>query len=279
MEHFKYPSINNLTENDVIQARSKGTVFHVSEKIHGANFSFCKSGGFYYAASRNKILSPEEDFFNHSSITKKYIDQFSIICHLDLLSHAYDVRLFGELAGGKVQNDVDYGELDFYAFDLFVNFQRVHPSDFNRIFSKASEYHGDKIKHAPSFGLMNIDQVLEHGNKFDNHITGKSICEGLILKDVEDVNNVFKFKNDLFSEVKIDTSKIKKYHSYNTANRIRNVVSKSGGFSQDKMGLYISHIKEDIKKDMMQDGLDVDFDGKENKYISSLVMNVYRRGY
>lgn len=126
---------------------------------------------------------------------------------------------------------------------------------------------------------MDIDEVIKHGNKFDNLITGKSTCEGLILKDIHNVNNVFKFKNDLFSEVKIDTSKIKKYHSYNTANRIKNVISKNGAFSQDNMGLYISQIKEDITNDMKQDGLDVDFDGKENKYISSLVMNVYRRGY
>lgn len=277
MQHFKYPSINNLTEKDIINARSKGTIFSVSEKIHGANFSFCKSDNKMFCSSRNKILEPEDDFFGHSLVVDRYFNQFSVITQF--LSHGYDIRLFGELAGAKVQNDVDYGDLDFYAFDLFVNFERVPSIALRQILIMAKAYPGEHIKIAPYLGFMDIDEVIKHGNKFDNLITGKSTCEGLILKDIHNVNNVFKFKNDLFSEVKIDTSKIKKYHSYNTANRIKNVISKNGAFSQDNMGLYISQIKEDITNDMKQDGLDVDFDGKENKYISSLVMNVYRRGY
>lgn len=270
--HFEYPSIKNLTNNDIIEARSRETLFKVNEKIHGANFSLCFTEGDVYACSRNVVLDDDAKFFNHQDILEKYKSDLLII--KDFFPEAKDVRIFGELAGGDIQKNADYGDIDFYLFDIFVNFNRLDIVKMGHTLFKAREK-GFKIKTTPNFGVMTIDQVIAYGNKFDNYINGKSICEGLILRDMSNRETIFKYKNDLFSEVKIDTSKIQKYHSYNTVNRAYNVISKMGYFNKKAMGIYINNIKEDIIKDMKQDGLEVDFDGKENKYISNVIMISY----
>lgn len=272
-KHFEYPSIKNLKINDIIDARSKDARFKVSEKIHGANFSLCLSGNEIYSCSRNIVLEDDADFFNHKEILEKYKKDLLIIKEIE--SDAKDIRIFGELAGGNIQKDADYGDIDFYLFDIFIDFERIDCIRLSHLLFIARDK-GFKIKSAPNFGIMNIDEIVKHGNKFKNNINGKSICEGLILKDVSDPENIFKYKNDLFSEIKIDVSKIQKYHSYNTINRAHNVISKLGYFNKSFMGIYINNIKEDIIKDMKQDGLEVDFDGKENKFISNIIMSAYK---
>jgi len=274
MKHFKYPSINNLTEKDIIELRSKNTILHVSEKLHGANFSVCiDKENNIFACSRNQVLKDEDSFFGYKEVLDKYND---ILLFVKEYLNKDDIRIFGELAGDNIQNNANYGGVDFYIFDVFVDFERLDQIKYAYLLNAIrKKFNDDIIKVAPTIGLKNIDEVIEHGNKFDNLINGKSICEGLILKSLEDNNIIFKYKNDLFSEIKIDITKIKKYHSYNTDNRARGVVSKNGDFNKSNMGLYIKQIKEDIEKDMKIDGLEVDFDGKENKYISNIIMSVY----
>ncbi len=69
-------------------------------------------------AKRTGPILESESFFGHDIIMKKYKDSFvkmqNMLNAMDLVS----VQIFGEFAGGGIQKGVDYGEKDFYVFDI-----------------------------------------------------------------------------------------------------------------------------------------------------------------
>ncbi|QPB08846.1 RnlB-like RNA ligase [Klebsiella phage Metamorpho] len=123
----KYSSLENHYNGKFIEKiRGAGFDMHTvewvaREKIHGTNFSVIITPTEIVPAKRTGPILDGESFFGHEIIMKKYKDSFvkmqNMLNTMDLVS----VQIFGEFAGGGIQKGVDYGEKDFYVFDILAN--------------------------------------------------------------------------------------------------------------------------------------------------------------
>jgi Rnl2 family RNA ligase len=119
MEFRKFNSLENtyrqnLIEKVLFEGKGKGE-WIVSEKIHGANFSFWCDGNEVKVASRTQFV--DGTFFNCQSVINKYHDGI-LKFHRERLEKGDLLVIYGELYGKSVQKEVDYGPKDFRAFDV-----------------------------------------------------------------------------------------------------------------------------------------------------------------
>lgn len=123
----KYSSLENHYNGKFIEKiRGAGFDMHTvewvaREKIHGTNFSVIITPTEIVPAKRTGFVLEGESFFGHEIIMKKYKNSFvkmqNMLNTMDLVS----VQIFGEFAGGGIQKGVDYGEKDFYVFDILAD--------------------------------------------------------------------------------------------------------------------------------------------------------------
>ncbi|GBB87326.1 hypothetical protein RclHR1_13770004 [Rhizophagus clarus] len=108
---IKYPSIGNYKDsNKIVEILRSEEILDkcdwvVSEKIHGANFSFITNGNSVVCAKRSGIIKPEEIFFCYQKVYEKYKD--SIMKLWKEMDHQQEIRglnnqiiVYGELFGG-----------------------------------------------------------------------------------------------------------------------------------------------------------------------------------
>lgn len=280
MEFLKYPSIENLTKAHATAELTRSDKWYAMEKIHGANYQLICDGKNVVAASRNQILSEDDKFFNHKIVFDKYKKPM-LDLYWKAAARAYykkfnyslkegdTLRIFGELAGEHeglaVQNNIRYGTLDFYVFDIFVN---DTPISLKYLFEICPDF-----KTVPIVKIGNFSDIINIENKFTSKIGGLSTCEGLVLKS--ESGRVYKHKNDLFYENSVGPINVDGYIAYINENRARSVVSKHGEFDKAKMRVYIEDMKEDVKKDMEADGVEAKFDKDFNSCAASSILNVY----
>lgn len=88
------------------------------EKIHGTNFSIIITRDDVVCAKRTGPILAGEDFFGYEIILKKYNNSIKAVQHT--IKEGSSIQIFGEFAGGGIQKGVDYGEKDFYVFDILV---------------------------------------------------------------------------------------------------------------------------------------------------------------
>lgn len=119
----KYSSLENHYNGKFIE-KIRNAGFDVSEtwvareKIHGTNFSIIIERDRVTCAKRTGPILPAEDFFGYSVILKKYNDSIKAVQHT--IKEGASMQIFGEFAGGGIQKGVNYGEKDFYVFDILV---------------------------------------------------------------------------------------------------------------------------------------------------------------
>ncbi|KAB7628906.1 RNA ligase family protein [Stenotrophomonas rhizophila] len=274
IEFERYPTIDTLSENIKMRCLRSTGHWYAVEKIHGANYQFITNGLDVRVASRNRLLTDEE-FFGHSIVFERYKD-IVVANHGRLTSQGVIrpgqvLRVFGELAGVngnlKVQDNAEYGALDFYAFDLIADGARLP-------YLQVMQLEG--LKKAPLVTSGTFADVMNERNKYPTLVDGSCTCEGNILR-CDETGEVYKHKNDLFVEKVVRTGFSRQYVLYITDNRVRAVVSKEGPFERQKFSQYIQMIAQDIAVDMGKDGLDLDFDGKEKQLISQAIAAVFVR--
>lgn len=214
----KYSSLTNHYEgkfiNGVIMNGHTGGVWCAREKIHGANFSLMTSDGNKVTpAKRSGEILPTEQFYGCEPVVARYSQPVRKLWHtLSLARGVYDlgdgpleVQVYGEFAGRGVQKDVDYGEKDFYVFDIRVNGKYLAD---NQVAAYASAC-GLKMAPLLAYGTfeeikalpITFDSVVNLANsgtipayngveaKFDNFMTlkdgeGENIAEGFVMKPV-----------------------------------------------------------------------------------------------
>jgi Rnl2 family RNA ligase len=211
MEFKKYSSLENsfrtkYMQNIVDQGLSGGT-WVVTEKVHGANFSFLCDGNEVRVAKRTGLA--DEGFYNCGSVIEKYEHKVNrLFAHIKGNSEEEvdSIQVYGELAGGgaypgiksqvkSVQKGVHYSpELFFYAFDIRVN----HPD-------KSVYVNYDEMVHLfQEFGFFyakslfkgTFQEGLEYSNEFPSTIPfslglpteelGENVCEGVVIKPIEE---------------------------------------------------------------------------------------------
>jgi Rnl2 family RNA ligase len=215
----KYSSLTNHYEgkfiNGVIMNGLTGGVWVAREKIHGANFSLITSDGIkVIPAKRSGEILPTEQFYGCEPVVAKYSESvrklWEMISTARQLSGVYSdelvIQVYGEFAGRGVQKDVDYGEKDFYVFDIRVNGQFL-PDNVVANYAVAV---GLKMAPLLAYGTFDeirtlpitFDSVVNLANsgaipakngvepEFKNFMTlkdgeGENIAEGFVMKPVQ----------------------------------------------------------------------------------------------
>lgn len=266
------------------------------EKVHGANFSFIIKNDEIKIAKRTGIIEEQETFYEASDLLKKYRESvIKVRDSLNLLKKLNPdstVTIFGEYAGkqktgGNIQHGVEYGDADFYAFDIMIDGEYVDEVVFITAIS-VSEF-----KEAPMIALGSFDQLIAINPNFDSVVTETqeqkyqrlkdavkrvdnyglrytniNTAEGLVIKPIfskmmGEHRVIVKIKNEKFSERKNrvknfvppvpltekDKEVLEELVTYITDNRTRNVLSKIGIPTAKQFGTVMGLTVQDILKE------------------------------
>lgn len=197
------------------------------EKIHGTNFSIMIERDAVTCAKRTGPILAGEDFFGYVIILKKYNDAIKAVQHT--IKEGASMQIFGEFAGGGIQKGVDYGEKDFYVFDILVKTEEG-TNQFVDDFMMETMCNTFGFKMAPLLGRGSFEELAKLPNDFDvvvgdynsliesvdlktanKHVFGiepgeKNIAEGYVLKPnyprflTNGSRVAIKCKNSKFSE-------------------------------------------------------------------------------
>lgn len=173
LEFTKFPSLENTyrqKEIDKIQSMMIQDKWVVTEKVHGANFSFWMieddDGSVNIkCAKRSGWIEEDEKFFNYRPVLEKYRDNLEgLYKHLNTLFGYKEVVVYGELFGGNIQSGMCYPEdQDFIAFDLKCDgVARTKTPSFYIL-------NGFNISTAPIIGVFDtLEEALEVNESFDS---------------------------------------------------------------------------------------------------------------
>ena len=277
----KYSSLENHYNGKFIEKiRGAGFDMHTvewvaREKIHGTNFSVIITPTEIVPAKRTGFVLEGESFFGHEIIMKKYKNSFvkmqNMLNTMDLVS----VQIFGEFAGGGIQKGVDYGEKDFYVFDILAD-QGGETQDWDD-YVVESFATGLGLKLAPLLGRGSFADLIQLPHMLDvvvndyNKLAGtdleaankkvwpavvaeSNIAEGYVLKPVypKFFNNgsrvAIKCKNSKFSEKAKSDKPIKaKVELTDTDKRILEIFSEY--VTWNRVSNVLSHIGSVTAKD------------------------------
>lgn len=181
MQFTKFPSLENTyrqKEIDKIQSMMIKDKWIVTEKVHGANFSFwlkeehlsvegiglC-STVVIKCAKRSGWIEEDEKFFNYRPVVEKYRDSLEQLYYHLSSTHGYkEIVVHGELFGGNIQSGMCYPEQqDFIAFDLKCDgIARTKTTSFTIL-------NGFNIPTTPIIGVYNsLEDALSVDESFDS---------------------------------------------------------------------------------------------------------------
>jgi len=308
LEFTRYESMTNHTEEEYIEkildhGLSSG-VWKVTEKVHGANFSFYVNSNSIKIAKRSGFTTG--NFFNSQIIVDRHENDINNI-YKKLVEQGLkantDVIIFGEVFGGiygdmivepgieAVQNGIEYtNDICFYLFDIKIGGVYQSDAEIDDLIS------GTNLFKAPTLFKGTFEECIKYNNKFDSLIPeflglkkmSDNICEGIIVEPIvpiyfESGKRVkIKSKNDKWSEVEdkkptedktLDENtqnELSEFIRYITENRLRNVLSKEEEIDFLKIStLLFKDGMEDYFKDRKSDFLLLD--GKERGKIMNIV--------
>lgn len=224
MKFQKFPSLTNsyaekFVTKVMMQLKDVKTKWVVTEKIHGANYSFWFDGvENFRPAKRTCFIEEETNFFGQKFVIEKYKDSF--IKAAKKLYPGKVVALYGEICGGSdteyqrpVQVEVYYFDhIEFLGFTLYVDDVLQDHYAMEALAKEAG------IPVVPCLGIFDtLSEALNVNYTFNSLISGKddNVCEGTVVAPLEPIvmecgsRPVFKQKNDKFKE-KSQESKPKK---------------------------------------------------------------------
>lgn len=300
MEFYKFSSLENTYRQnliDKVQYEGKdGGEWVVTEKIHGANFSFWCDGTEVRVASRSQFV--DGTFYNCQAVINRYSENILNWCQ------GFGVKTFivyGELFGGNIQKEVQYGEKDFAAFDVVIDGVVQDKQTAWRIAKECG------LNFAPVLFTGSFKECLEMSNTFKSTLTpegyeGENISEGLVIEPVEPAwfengsRVYFKNKTESFSEKnrqpkekqvfelsEEESDLMNELLNYNTEQRVSNVISKIGQITSKDfgkiLGLTVQDMLEDFTKDTERDAkVEAEDNWKQfHKLLSAEVGKVVRK--
>lgn len=303
MSFVKYSSLENHTNSKflekIIDAIRSGEIdnnFVAREKIHGTNFSVIITKDSIQPAKRSGVIDVTENFFGWQDLMSKYSGQFKTI-QQTYFATPYEndvIQIFGEYAGGGIQKEVDYGEKDFYVFDIMINGKYVS-DDIVEDFTVEYDFNI-----APLIGRGKLEDLLKLPVEFDSIINtynntnalGRrvknkgvykqsepkdNVAEGLVIKPIEPsylANGsrvAIKYKTDAFKEkgkgkapklptpmTEKDVELATKFSEYITENRLSNVLSHIGEVTTKDFGKVMGLMMKDIFAESKREGVTID---------------------
>lgn len=307
MSFKKYSSLENHTNSkfltkifDYLDRHGlRDTTFIAREKIHGTNFSVIINKDSITPAKRTGPITETEKFFGYEDLMAKYKSNFEEIQKSSLIARRdCTYQIFGEYAGGNIQKEVDYGEKDFYVFDILVTDEdgkSFYMHDDNAA-TMANVY---KLKFAPLIARGTLEELLKLPvefesvvNEFDksfernevNCVTTTfkqnppkdNVAEGLVIKPnrpifIGESRLAIKYKTDAFKEkgkskapaipVPLsdkDKELLNEFSKFVEPARVRNVASHIGEITPKMFGQVMGLTVADVLKESEREGLTID---------------------
>lgn len=301
MEFKKYSSLENHYQAKAINGiqlmglAKPDVLWTLREKIHGANYSVWYNGLDVKFAKRTSFVGEMDNFFGHHDVTPvlkvKIVAMYDNMVDCGFINDGAELIVYGELAGTmasgrKVQVEVDYGKLDFYAFDIKVNGSYISDDSIEKMCGLADITTAPLIATGSFYDLFEtrndfqsvVEQQQAGANQFNLIFEGDNVSEGYVLKPnhthyFDNGSRVaIKSKNEKFSEKKkkskvqkMATSKVEMssydqkvidcLDEYITAPRLRNVISKHGDVTQKQFGVILNMLVADVIEDYSKDVL------------------------
>lgn len=282
MTFQKYSSLENHYNGKFIEKiRFSGKdsgVWVAREKIHGTNFSLIIERDAVTPCKRTGPILPGESFFGHEIILKKYNSAIKFL-QSAITGSTSSYQIFGEFAGGGIQKGMDYGEKDFYVFDILVKTENDTTGSFVDDFMMTNMCCTFGFKTAPLLDRGSFEELSKLVNDFDSVVNyynelvrmteldhantynfgylphgEKNIAEGYVLKPcypefLANGNRVaIKCKNSKFSEKAKSDKPIKAKVELSASDKV--VLSTFADYSTwNRVSNVISHIGEVGAKD------------------------------
>jgi len=306
-EFKKFPSLENTYQTKPIQIAEELGLdkqqYIVTEKVHGANFSFHISMDSNLnvdikCAKRSGWVEDGEKFFNYKSVLEKYRNRLENI--FDAISaDCEELVIFGELYGGNIQSGMCYQEdQDFIAFDMKID---GVPVDKLAMFNVLQDR---KIPCVPLLGKFDtLQEALNFNESFDSLLMRDGFsgeekhkeAEGVVIEPVtpswfpNGSRIYFKKKTKRFLEK--GGNKIKKEpetlpkelesilltsFEYINESRFQSVCSKIGEVTIKDIGKVMGLMTQDILLDMQKDEIEIPENKKFMKLLQTEVQTFIR---
>lgn len=287
MNFEKYPKIQNTYRKDFMsfitgEGKTDG-IWVVTEKIHGANFSFWTNGNVVRMAKRTSLLADTDNFYGSLRIWEELKKKIKDLFHF-MHPVPKEVAVFGEIFGGsyphpkvaqdhqakKVQSGIYYCPGNkFLILDVKVDKEFL---DFDTMQSCCAEF---DLPFIGALDMGTFEHCLEYKNKFSSTIhkyyhlpkIKDNICEGIVIRPnktkflYRGSRVMLKSKNDKWSEktykIELPTTELseeatrikEEILSMITENRYNSVVSKIGEVTAEHFG----QIMKDMNKDILDE--------------------------
>lgn len=301
----KIRNLHNLTTDELNILCNLNTLWAVTEKIDGTNFSLSITKNDYKVGRRNGYLDNNTSFYNIFNNIYKLEKLINITqkC-IKICSDINRIIYFGEYFGNKVINRIYYG--NDYRFRIFGEYV-----EFNNNTSKwiPFEYLCENLYNndlnnlvVPIFGIYNsIEDTFSFPNtgitslysddKHSDPMEGVVIMPYNISPIDGDYNYIIKNKNPIFLEKAIPSSKLQvtdnelenlrnKFKEYCTESRMVSVFSKIGmplnGIND--AGIYIKEWLQDAYEDFIQENSLTNISKGNKRFITnvgSLGFNIF----
>ena len=293
----KIKSLHNLTTDELNVLCSLNTLWTVTEKIDGTNFSLSITENDYKVGRRNGYLGDGVPFYNIFNNIYKLEKLINITQdYIKKSSNINRIIYFGEYFGNKVINRIYYG--NDYRFRIFgeyveykdntskwVSFEHLYRNlcnnDLNNLMIPAFGIY-DSVEDAFSFpnaGITSLYSDDEHSDPME----GVVIMPYNISPIDGDYNYIIKNKNPIFLEKAIPSSKLQvtdneleslrnKFKEYCTESRMVSVFSKIGmplnGIND--AGTYIKEWLQDAYEDFIQENSLTNISKGNKRFITSV---------
>ncbi|QHT70872.1 2'-5' RNA ligase [Rhodocytophaga rosea] len=251
-EYEKMPnSLKKLELDEIDFARLEKLLWVVTEKVHGANFSFVYEQGKLTYAKRKAPLSWQDDFFGFQSVVSRIEDQvLSLFEEVSTTIKGNRYILYGELFGGKyphpdvipdpnveaIQTGVYYAPfIEFCAFDLAIETTGADSKYYLDYKTTLSFLEKHKIFHAKALFIGKFGEAFNFNTRMNSTIPRAlhlpelkdNLIEGVVIKPFGLLGNhsisprpIVKIKNAEFEEEN-------KYHQAQKWTYLPNVASKA----------------------------------------------------
>lgn len=299
----KIKNLYNLTTDELNVLCNLNTLWTVTEKIDGTNFSLSITENDYKVGRRNGYLDNNTSFYNiFNNIYKleKFINNTQKrIEVLNTLQNAKINRIvyFGEYFGNKVINRIYYGnEYQFRIFGCYIEYidkssYWVPVKDILIMLDCDSD---QETSFVPQLAVYNSFQeackypnnqptTIYRNDKHSDPMEGVVIMPYNISPINGDYNYIIKNKNPIFLEKAIPSSKLQvtdneleslrnKFKEYCTESRMVSVFSKIGmplnGIND--AGIYIKEWLQDAYEDFIQENSLTNISKGNKRFITSV---------
>ncbi len=215
----------------------------VTEKIHGANFSFIFADDTLKYAKRKDYLRWADDFFGFQIVAERLDDKIMRLFERIRKDHDFGTAtVFGELFGGEyphpsvtadprvkpIQTGIWYSPtVEFAAFDIVI--EAVDGSRKYLDYAEAVSYFEEcEIPYAKPLLIGKLNQALFFDTRFDSKVPAQlglpelrpNLVEGIVVKPFRNIvvqtakgsmRPIFKLKNKEFAEEQFHESQAWSY--------------------------------------------------------------------